>query len=420
MARLCPYNLKFLFDVNNFFYILFRKKGVDFMQQVTLGRQQNREFQEPVPHRGYTATIFGIVTAVAKPFQMIGSYFVGTAFWLKDRVTDSSSYFWRMRDEIAFASRLVTQDMGISGMVRILKAVRDISDEEREEVVSNAFLLIREEMEEDERLKLIKVVASIPRNERGPVTAFSLGFTDKKVLPFQRVEIVEAVRDVPAEEREEVVNNAHVLITKDIEMGFGDLIRAVASIPRNERGSVTAFSLKFIDQNMCSSEKVWIVEAVRDVSAKEREEVVNSIPLLFTKNMMGGAKGAVIRAVASMPGNEKNDFVVSASRVVNEQMRGHEKEGIILAVRDVPSQERKDVIDHTVQAIHDPLKIHDTIRIIQSMARVPAHERPNLVQEFRRERRGGVSAETSIKASAITRQQRLRKRHRQISKDIPK
>ncbi len=313
------------------------------MQQVTLNRQQNSEFQKPVPHRGYTATIFGVVTAVAKPFQMIGSYFVGTAFWLKDRGPDSFSYFWRMRDEIAFASRLVTQDMGISGMVRILKAVRDVPAKEREEVVSNALLLIREDMGEDERLNLMKAVASIPGKEKGVVTAFSLEFIDEKVLSFQRVEIVEAVRDVPSEDRGDVVNNARLLITKDIEMGFGALIRAVASIPRNERGAVTAFLLKFIDQNMCSFDKVWIAEAGREVSPEKREGVVNSTRLLILKDIEMGF-GALIRAVASIPRNERGAVTAFLLKFIDQNMCSFDKVWIAETGREVSSDEREKVV----------------------------------------------------------------------------
>ncbi len=452
------------------------------MQQITLNRQQSRAIHELGSHRQYRYTIFGavtavgnrVVTAMAKPFQMIGSCFVGGAFRLQDREAESSLSLARTpfenalaqipildrekvlrsalllvkpemgesdrvdliqavasladkeRDEvIGFALRIIPRGMHGPGRATILRTVRDIPSQEREEVIGKALLLMTQEMGWSERVDLIRAVVRISGNERNDVIALALRVITQDMKIFSRVSILGAVRDVSAQEREEVVGKALLLITQ--EMGGvdrADLIRTVADIPGSERNDVIVLALRVITEVMKIFSRVSILEAVRNVPVQEREEVVSKALLLMTQEMEWSERVALIRAVARIPDNERNNVIDFTLQVITQDMSMPSRMGILVTVANVPAQERANVMHHTLEVINDRMRAPERIAMIRAIAGTRANERPHLVRRLREGANGRIAAEQGVDVHQGDRDQRvaaaialLRERQGRISED---
>ncbi len=369
------------------------------MQQIAFDRPVNREFREPEPHHGYRAAHFGVVTAVAKPFQMIGSCFVGAACWLKDRAPDSFSCFLgtsfdNTLDRIFVLDRekvlrrallLAEPEMREVKIWKTFKTPIDVPSQKRAERVKNAFLMMTQEMGESDRVDLIEAVASILCNEKDDLIAHTLRGITQKMKISAKVSVLRAVANILPQEREQVVSNVLLLLgSQEVnDCNTVALIKTTAKVPANERKGIAACALRAITRETGGDHRVEIFRAVVNVPARERDQVVTNALLVSEGITDWDDIYELIEAIANIPVHEREGVTVSVLQVITPGMRAVEGVAILRAVAGVSAEERESVLGSALQIMEDQMNAHERIRMIQRMAHASADERPHLVQHFR-------------------------------------
>ncbi len=377
------------------------------MQQIGDNRLPDRELVDLVLHHGRRGAFIAagirrnrVVAAVAKPLQMIGSYFFGATSWLKDRATDSFSYFWGKPFDNALARifvldrekvlrralLLANPKMGEVETRKIFESAMLIPAQDKATAAKNAFFLLTQGMRESDRVNLIEAVGSILSNEKDDEIAFTLSLITQNMKISAKVIVLRAVANILAEEREQVVSNVLLLMGQQEvnEVNTVALIQTIADLPTNERNGVTTSALRAVTPEAGGFARLMIFRALANLPAEERDQVVDNALLFVPQGIEDwNNTDELIEAIANIPAHERGGVTVSALQVIVPGIGAAGRVAIIGVVADVPAEEREDVMGNANQIIDDQMEARDRIRVIQRMALAPADQRPNLVQRFR-------------------------------------
>ncbi len=389
------------------------------MQNIGHNGQLSKEFYELLLKTGHDPAIFGLVppqgnrvmTAVAKSFQMIGSGFVGGAFWLKDRATDSFSYFWGTpldntldrifdldREKVLRRALLLAMPEQFKAWETpgiLIYAPAQAPAQQRAEMLKARFLQMTLDMRESDRVDLIQAVASILGSEKDDAVGHALLVITQKMKISEKVSVLRAVANIPDEDREQVVSNV-LLILESVpglkgvsEVDTVNLIETIAGVPANERNGVMASVLLIIpgmglDRKVeLFRAKVELFRAIAKVPAQARDQFVTKFLFVVRQDIAWNYTVELIRLIASIPVDEIGDVIDLALELIIPRLGASERKAALTAVLDIPARERRPVIGNALRLMPQLWDLHNTwnnrLNLIQAVLRTPGNERDEVV-----------------------------------------
>ncbi len=298
---------------------------------------------------------------------------------------------------IPYAYPLITEEMNGQSRKAIIEAITAIPPEKREIVISYASQLIDKwEIGGHFRSEIIEAITAIPTDEqiktvvdrahqlltdatndrsRLIIIKTIIVHADRLITPGMSVAdmetIYESMADIPVPERKEVVKNALLLITPEMDCGSRiRMIRAVVDItPANEREEIVSNAVRLITPEMHYYEVIDIIKAVAAIPAKEREEIVSNAVLLITPEISHFGRTWTIKNVSYIPMNERGAVTALALLVIAPDMDASLRGDILRTVTEIPTINRKDVVHKAVLQITPEMDVYKRREMIKTIAR---------------------------------------------------
>ena len=314
----------------------------------------------------------------------------------------------RNDDFFVYADQLTNEAMRkLSERAPVIEAVTAILPQYRQTIIPYAYPLITEEMNGQSRKAIIEAITAIPPEKREIVISYASQLIDKwEIGGHFRSEIIEAITAIPTDEQiKTVVDRAHQLLTdatndrsrliiiKTIIVHADRLItpgmsvadmetiyESMADIPVPERKEVVKNALLLITPEMDCGSRIRMIRAVVDITpANEREEIVSNAVLLITPKMDWYARIEMIKAVTAIPTKERGEIVSNAVLLITPKIDWYDIIGMIEAVTAMQTKEREEIVSNAVRLITPEMHYYEVIDIIKAVAAIPAKEREEIV-----------------------------------------
>lgn len=158
--------------------------------------------------------------------------------------------------------------------------------------------------------EVIQRAALLPANERNEILILlsqaTSGFTYCPSIYW----LLSAVIAIPDLEKAQVMRNAVLLITSNMEyLDRLELIRRVANIPSVQRDRTIALALEVIPANKSANVKLSIIQAVVAVRAYERVDVMRHALQIINDQMPWRDRIHTIQCVVEIPAKSREHYV---------------------------------------------------------------------------------------------------------------
>ncbi|MDE3055321.1 MAG: hypothetical protein KGI80_01290 [Verrucomicrobiota bacterium] len=235
--------------------------------------------------------------------------------------------------EIPIALRLITPTIDSFSRQEIVNAIKDVSAEERDDVITQSLRLTPVTMDGCCSYKIIRIINSIkkvPNADLGDVVTQALRLITPETGVEGMIQIIDAIRETPAAKRDTTVTQALQLITP--EMPFSN--RLAILIARE-----TPEALRLITPEFDSYEVEQVVNAVKGISATDRDDVITQTLRLITPEMRSGGYETrlLLNTVIALSATDRDDVITRALRLITPEMDAHDRRHIVNTVKDVPN-----------------------------------------------------------------------------------
>ncbi len=299
--------------------------------------------------------------------------------------------------DLALASS-VDPKMGSYGSMKILKAVMDVPEHKRVQVVRSAAFLIKEGMEPFGRSYIIGAIDNMPVPVTEADTALASLVVALRMGYLERIELLEAVMNVSAQKRAEVVRIAASLITE--RMSFSDrsyIIEAIDNMPEPVTEADVALASKVFDEETCLSIVVAILRAVMDVPAQKRESLIEEALQLSAHQEkifkimtimrhlgipyeVGHVQMIGTQAMTDISAQEKTEEIINGVRRVTLERGGVEEGNTIQVTPSLPLSVNKGEASFASEVNAEDMDIFSSTEIVEIIMDVHPRKRAEVVR----------------------------------------
>ena len=281
----------------------------------------------------------------------------------------------------------------------ILKAVRGIRADEREEVIRLALPLFIG-VSDPQKGAILSAIGEIQWDER----ALAVEIASPLLRDIQddklRLEILKAIKDIQAAERGEVIRLALPLFVEVSDHQKVAILSAIDKIRWDERALVVELASPLMRGIQDGKLRLEILEAINGIRADQREEVIRIALPLFVglsdhrkvailsaickiqsdrRSTIELAEGGLLRAVDDMPVAEIASLLNLAVPFITGIHDGEEISDIFKAIGYIPADERMGVIDLATHLIISLPDTRERAVVMRAIHRIPASERAHVI-----------------------------------------
>ncbi len=240
--------------------------------------------------------------------------------------------------------------------------------------------LINENMGGYEVAKILNAVSQIQEADRESVCTGAEKVFNKNMSSSDFTMILDTVRRTSEAERESVCTGAKRFVKENMSSyGVNRILRAVRQIPETDRESVCTSTKWVINENMGGYEVAKILNAVRQIPEADRESVCTSTKWVINENINGDDVIAILNAVRQIPEADRESVCTSTKRVINENMRSNKIVSILTVVNAIKASERADVLEKIAHLFNPPMNRSDIEGIILTVKSLNLSERGELI-----------------------------------------
>ncbi|HBN21621.1 MAG TPA: hypothetical protein DD412_00080 [Holosporales bacterium] len=276
-----------------------------FEQLTTLfGTERGEAIQDALTQKRrylYTGTLIDLTGNQENPLQKIGFNII------KKLKIDEPQNPLDLFLLVAHSTKLFTDKMSENNQTEVIKALKDMSAEEREDFVEQAPKLFTSQMNEHNQTEVIKILRNLPEGERKDFVKQAPKLFTKKMNGYSQIKVIKILKGVPAEERKDLVEQV----------------------------------LRLFTDKMDGYDQTEVIKTLKDVPTKERQDLVEQVPKLFTKKMNGYNQTAVIEILKDVPAEERKSFVKQVLESFTDNMGGNDQVSRIRSLINAITELRK-------------------------------------------------------------------------------